>query len=231
MKTSPHQESKDRTSKHFKAAGAMALALVLTASVAAAQSAYPPPSLLAAKWWQWALETPSSESPLTDQSGQRAAVNQPRGNIWFLAGNLGGTTVRTVTIPAGKALFFPVVNVVDVEDGTTIPGGTTVFKVHQPLQTAQSIVSEIIATASGSCTVDGTNVPITAANLEQSVPFTLLLPDHNLLGVPAGVYYPAFDSGYYVLLNPLSPGQHTIHFTGGFNNSNFLDVTYNITIQ
>ena len=54
-------------------------------------------------------------NPLTDQTGQFGAVNQPIGNVWFLAGNGGGATVRTVTIPAGKALFFPVANVFDVE--------------------------------------------------------------------------------------------------------------------
>ena len=32
------------------------------------------------------------------------------GPVWFLAGNLGGSSTRTVTIPAGTALFFPVVN-------------------------------------------------------------------------------------------------------------------------
>ena len=44
------------------------------------------------------------------------------------------------------------------------------------------------------------------------------------------MYYPAVDSGYYVLLRPLASGQHTIHFSGGttfFNSS--LDVTYHIT--
>ena len=75
----------------------------------------------AAQWWQWALETPASENPLTDTTGQFAVVNQS-GRVWFLAGNVGGTTVRTITVPSGKALFFPIVNVFDVEDAI-IAGG------------------------------------------------------------------------------------------------------------
>jgi hypothetical protein len=147
-------------------------------------------------------------------------VNQ-HGRVWFLAGNLGGTTVRTITVPRGKALYFPIVNTFDVEDGISpsfamsSPGGVIVFRVQQPVQVAQTFVSSIIATATGlSCQVDGSSLQISAANLEQSTPFSVFLPANNILGVPAGVYFPFVDSGYYVLLPPLSSGHHTIHFAG-----------------
>ena len=189
--------------------GAFALALTMVANVTVAQ--YPPASHLATSWWQWVFETPASENPLTDTTGQFAAVNQS-GRVWFLAGNAGGTTVRTITVPSGKALFFPIVNVFDVEDAI-IAGGVKLFLVPKPVQVAQTFVSNVIATATGlSCEVDGSPVPITAANLEQSTPFSLHLPADNILGVPAGVYYPAVDSGYYVLLPPMSAGQHTVRW-------------------
>jgi hypothetical protein len=246
MKTSLHERSKDQISNAFKAVAAVALTLmILTATVATAQPSYPPAALLAAKWWQWVLETPAPINPLLDSTGDNAAINQPQANVWFLAGNTGGTTVRNVTIPAGRALFFPIVNVFDAEDGIALPGGAKVFPplgfdfpVRQPVQVAQGVVSSVIATATGlSCTVDATPVPITAANLELSHPFSFMLPADNVFTVlanvplPAGIYFPAVDSGYYVLLNPLSPGQHTIHFTGGFSGGFSLDVTYNLTIQ
>jgi hypothetical protein len=209
--------------------GAFALALTMVANVTLAQ--YPPPSHLATRWWQWVFETPASENPLTDTTGQFAAVNQS-GRVWFLAGNVGGTTVRTITVPSGKALFFPIVNVFDVEDAI-IAGGVKLFLVPQPVQVAQAFVSNIIATATGlSCEVDGSPVPITTANLEQSMPFSLHLPADNILGVPAGVYFPAVDSGYYVLLPPLPGGQHTIHWASSLTFFSLsLDVTYNITVQ
>ena len=116
---------------------AAVVALSMITNAALAQSGYPPASPLAAQWWQWALGTPASENPLTDTTGQFAAVNQsPSGRIWFLAGNFGGTTVRTITVPKGAALFFPIVNVFDVEDGIGIPGGTRFFpslsRLHKP---------------------------------------------------------------------------------------------------
>ena len=224
---------KNTLSNTSKIIAALALALTLTSTIASAQSAYPPASILAAQWWQWAFGAPASVNPVTDETGQFGAVNQPNGNLWFLAGNFGGITVRTITIPVGKALFFPVANVIDVEDGTATPGGK-VFAVKKPLQVAEAFVSSAISTAFGlSCSVDGNDIPITAANLEQSTPFGLHLPPDNVFALPVGVYYPAVDSGYYVLLNPLSAGQHTIHFTGGttFAGFFFVDVTYNITVQ
>jgi hypothetical protein len=162
--------------------------------------------------------------------------------VWFLAGSLSSSPIkRTFTVPAGKALFFPIVNVFDVEDGISpslamsSPGGVIVFRVPQPVQTAQGIVSSIIATATGlSCEVDGVPLQINAANLEQSTPFSIFLPDKNIVGVPAGVYFPFVDSGYYVLLAPLSTGFHTIHFAGTltfFNPPLNVDVTDNITVQ
>jgi len=206
----------------------------LVATVGSAQSANTPARLLAARWWQWALEVPASQSPLTDQTGQFATANQPHGAVWFLAGNEGGATVRSITVPAGKALFFPIVNIVDVEDGVAVGGGGMVFSAKKPLQTAQAFVSTVIATATAMfCSVDGNAVPITSNNLEQSTPFALNLDSGNLFGVPAGVYFPAVDSGYYVLVQPLSPGQHTIHFGGTqtYQGIFSLDVTYHITVQ
>src|SRR5438046_1433660 len=208
--------------------GAFALALTIVANVTPAQ--YPPASHLATRWWQWALETPASENPLTDTTGQFGAVNQS-GRVWFLAGNPSGTTVRTITVPSGKALFFPILNVFDVEDGIAVGGGR-LFLVPKPVQVAQEFFSKVIATATGlSREVDGSPVPITTANLDESTPFSLHLPADNILGVLAGVYYPAVDSGYYVLLPPLSAGQHTIHWAGSLTFFSLsLDVTYNITV-
>jgi hypothetical protein len=230
---------KTTISKVSMIVGALALALTASTNVALAQSAYPPAKLLAAHWWQWALAEPAEDNPLLDTTGQFAAVNQ-QGRVWFVAGSLSSKPItRTFTVPAGKALFFPIVNVFDVEDGISpslamsSPGGVIVFRVPQPVQTAQKVVSSIIATATGlSCEVDGIPIQINAANLEQSTPFSTFLPKNNIVGVPAGVYFPFVDSGYYVLLAPLSSGFHTIHFKGtiGFFNLS-LEVTDYITVQ
>jgi hypothetical protein len=40
------------------------------------------------------------------------------------------------------------------------------------------------------------------------------------------------DDGYYLMLAPLSPGSHTVHFGGEAPALNFtIDVTYHITVN
>jgi hypothetical protein len=65
----------------------------------------------AARWWQWAYSLPVPVNPLFDETGAQIASGQS-GKVWFLAGviNVSGTAVRTGTIPAGKALLFPILN-------------------------------------------------------------------------------------------------------------------------
>src|ERR1700741_371003 len=70
---------------------------------------------LSALWWQWALSIPASVNPQLDETGENAVVGQ-RGSVWFLAGVFnGGTVVRNmVFVPEGAALFFPVINSVNI---------------------------------------------------------------------------------------------------------------------
>ena len=73
----------------------------------------------------------------------------------------------------------------------------------------------------------------------RSVVFDVTLPEDNVFDSPcmgaglgnvsAGTYSPAVDDGFYVILQPLSLGNHTLHIHAeatGFS----LDVTYNLTI-
>jgi hypothetical protein len=62
-----------------------------------------------ARWWQWAISIPFTASH-PDQAGGNVLQNQT-GRVWFLAGVVGSVEVRSITIPSGIALFFPVVNV------------------------------------------------------------------------------------------------------------------------
>ncbi|MBT2402515.1 MULTISPECIES: hypothetical protein [unclassified Streptomyces] len=64
---------------------------------------------LAARWWQWALSAPEDRSPVSDTTGRYADWRQPE-DLWFLAGTYGGRVVRRCGIPAGRPVFFPVLN-------------------------------------------------------------------------------------------------------------------------
>jgi hypothetical protein len=71
--------------------------------------------------------------------------------------------------------------------------------------------------------------------------YPLAVPNCNIMGYPAddlvtfpcgtGVadtYYPNGSDGYWLMLTPLQPGKHTVHFSAG--SPPFLDVTYHFTV-
>ncbi|HVU51876.1 MAG TPA: hypothetical protein VHL80_14365 [Polyangia bacterium] len=182
---------------------------------------------LAAKWWQWAAETPAPESALLDTTGANCASHQGR-EVWFLAGTLDGSPVtRSCAVPRGTYLFFPLAN--DFYGAfTTDPAA------HKTVPYLRSQVT-CIADAVVSATIDGVPVNDPQQYLELSIPFAIHLPEDNIFGVTAAdvphlLLAPAVDEGYYLYLKPLAPGAHTIHFTaescGGPQ-----DVTYTLTVD
>ena len=68
--------------------------------------------------------------------------------------------------------------------------------------------------------------------------FAVALPNDNIFvspcgaaGSPGGVYSPAVDDGFYVLLNPLSVGSHALHFYAEDPVGKLAqDITYNINV-
>jgi hypothetical protein len=60
------------------------------------------------------------------------------------------------------------------------------------------------------------------------------VPDNNLFqavseDVPAGDYW-GVDDGYYLMLQPLPPGKHTLYFKGVLG-SGGQEFTYHLTIE
>ena len=185
------------------------------------------------KWWQWVFSLPATNSPILDTGDCSAGQSGP---VWFLAGAFVGTTnARSCTIPAGLALFFPIAN--GWNDNTDCPSYDA-FSVEQLVGFATGFVDS----ASGmSCTIDG--VPI--KGLEDSITspyrvgaqlfsYSLASTDNifaNFFGlacIPDGfTVATAAEDGVYLLLAPLSAGQHTIRFTV----AGFLDITYHLTVK
>jgi len=188
---------------------------------------------LTAQWWQWALSIPAPLNPQLDPTGENGVVGQ-HGPVWFLAGIFGGGTVtRTCSVPEGKALFFPVIN--DVEINTPNVCGSGPNNVSVKILRAMSAAS-VNGAANLSVTVDG--VVVKNLRCVQSEVFEVALPANSIFvplcppaSVPAGVYSPAVSDGYYVLLNPLRVGNHTLHFYAENPAATLAQsVTYNLTV-
>lgn len=190
-------------------------------------------------WWQWALAIPRDSNPVWDTDGTYAAVNQS-GPVWFLAGTFGFDVTRTVTIPTGKHLFFPLFNtcwwapddlefaeyVVEFELGLDPSQFTDLEILKLTAAYFVGFVSDL------TLEIDG----VSARNLfayrgTSTEPFPLFISDvFEEFGIPEGERDYATSDGYWIMLSPLNPGSHTLRFTAQTVDGFSLDVTYKITV-
>ncbi len=230
--------------KLLKTGGALAVMLLLGTELALAGNLNPrvlPPNSTpfdhsygawSDAWWTWALSIPTDTNPMLDTTGEFGLLGQS-GSVWFLAGvgfGVGPVVERTLTIPPGKALFFPLVNYVWIN---TPQFGDPPWSPEQEAL-ARGIIGAAIDTASDlSCQVDGREIlnlgeyrcqtPVGGAEL-------VTLPEGNVFGIPADTYGPMVTDGYYLMLAPLPAGSHTLHFTAGLGGATPMDVTYHLTV-
>jgi hypothetical protein len=180
-------------------------------------------------WIQWAYSIPADQNPVLDTTGEFAAVGQS-GPVWFLAGTFGGPAERTVTVPAGKALFFPL-----AEGGwvNTPEFGDPEWSPEQEAF-ARSVIAAVIDGIAGlSCQIDGREVANLSEYRFQTPPDAtyMITQPENSIWLPPGTYGPSIDDGYWLMLAPLAVGEHTIHFTAAQADGSWAtDVTYHLTV-
>lgn len=175
-----------------------------------------------ARWWQWALSAPAADNPVLDSTGADCGVGQS-GQVWFLAGTFGGSATRSCTVPAGRGLFFPVLNYTFI---ATDPGETEELAHSKASARIDSVDTSLLAAE-----IDGVSVDDLAQHRAHSPTFSVTLPVNNIFGIPAGTYGPAAADGFWLMLAPLSPGAHTIHFHGVFASGLTVDVTYDLLVS
>jgi hypothetical protein len=183
-----------------------------------------------ASWWQWAVAISDPGSPVSDPTGAACATDQS-GPVWFLAGNTGGTTRRVCTVPADKAILFPVINAecsVLEGDGTSEP---------ELAACAKDLMDHVTKT---NASIDGTTVKLgkpSEGKFRFTSPlFTLTFAPNNAFGVDPPGTTQAVADGFWVLVKPLAPGKHRVEFHGTavfpeFDNFVFkVDVFYKLTV-
>jgi hypothetical protein len=180
----------------------------------------------AAKWWQWAVETPSSVHPLLDFQTQADCSVGQKGKVWFLGATFESMSgiVRECTIPTGTALFFPIVNAAWFVLPTDPDEEST-----EEFSRAQVQCDSYILSAE----IDGLPVVDVGQYLERSTVFEADLPADNIFGIEPQVLSPSVDQGVYLFVRPVSVGDHLISFSGSQDCpfGSFMDgVTYFITV-
>jgi len=159
-------------------------------------------------WWQWAVSMTPEVSPIRDQMGEFCGVNQ-RGDVWFLAGGYGSSKIsRECTLPMSKHVFFPVINMLYYPPDTGERPSCDVVKRSAALNNDYLKTFKV--------TVDGKEY-LNPAFFRQSSDVCF-----DLMGLTEGAdreaVYPAATDGYWVMLKPLSVGEHTLKFNASYFN-------------
>jgi hypothetical protein len=190
-------------------------------------------------FWQWLYSLPVDSHPLFDTADCSEGQS---GKVWFLGGTFTfvspnpdavvGVADRDCSVPSGKALFFPIVNAEcnPFED----PEAT-----EEALRVCANFLGDHIQDLE--VTIDGRHLGKLGRYRVESPLFTFgPVPENNVLGADAGTTFDSVGDGYYIMLAPLSRGEHRIHFEGaavftqdpdGFDFLFGLDITYDITVE
>jgi hypothetical protein len=186
----------------------------------------------AAAWWQWAQQTPASTNPLLDKLDKRDCSVGQKGHVWFLGGILSlvdtrNAVVRNCTVPTGTKLFFPLLN--------TTYGA---FVTDPPDQRTEDFLRAQVAFIETptllEAKIDGVPVKNPTQYLEKSPLFDVQLPIDNIyeangIAVPL-LFSPNVDEGYYLFVQPLPPGKHTIEWKEKIGTAE-QNVTYYIEVK
>lgn len=187
------------------------------------------------KWWQWFLTIPQDQSPANDPSGTLCAVNQNDPHVWFIAGNFGGHTERTCTVPAGKGLVIEHVGWTcnDKQDlRPSIPRDNSSIETELRKCTQDPIKQLRVSAVE----LNGERIPNITDYIVTTPLSSVTFPANALFDAPEG---PALfvSTGPTVVTKPLPTGNYTLHTTAqiidpinpAYNFAN--DVTIHINVQ
>ncbi len=202
-----------------------------------------------AAWQQWADSMPAAAHPLFDTAPCSEGQSGP---VWFLGGKFCNTenpecpsepAVRSCTVPAGKVLYFPVLNFAclngEAEKGFCGPAGPFITQMRAFLADGIDQTIKLKVTVDGKAIKGECGKPVDLKKdfRVQSTVYTAVMPEGNLLqaigeeAIGAGTYW-GVDDGVYVMLMPLPKGHHTLNFKGRFPQYDFsLDFTYKLTVE
>jgi hypothetical protein len=188
-----------------------------------------------AKWWQWAFSIPQAEDdPVSGVGAVDCALGQ-QGPVYFLAGLPAKfedlppgfnefTGERECTVPHGKALFFPFVNATflnEPDEQTCLDGplgGPCTVDEKRELLDFNIVGARFFCGAAA--TIDGVPPYELATVRTQSPPFLASPVDNNSFNVAPGTYDPeALSDGFWMMVPPLSQGDHTVTLRGAFCNA------------
>ena len=207
------------------------------------------------RWWQWFISIPKHHNPNMEgaQGVKYEAVDcsylqDPASPVFFVPYVMkerGNPVEATCNIPEGKAIMVGIDNGwMDTGDPRT--KGADANALASYVQETNTYPNEF------DITLDGKPIPFTNEEKYRvlSDPFNITFPEvaspaDAMWDEPPGTYMAVAD-GWYLMLKPLPPGEHTLHYTTGYKDSRsdptipvgqgnkepyIQDVTYRLVVQ
>ncbi len=199
-----------------------------------------------ARWWQWCMEHPVTNHPLFDTTGADALEDQVD-PVWFLGGVMvtvlapsTGFAERSVTIPRGIALFFPIINT-EIDNGYCLPpdwGTKSITEMRQFAYDSVNAVQDVYCEVDGASIIDSPDLSGAIRYRAISPQFSAFIPADNIGAAMCGdpavarLIDPIASDGIWMMLEPMPPGEHEIRFGGTFPIPVVfhLDIIYHITV-
>ena len=185
-------------------------------------------------FWKWILEIPANESPVNDPTGEKCTNGQSNTNssVFYLSMNNGGLSERICKVPVGKGLLIPVMQ---VEWSDKEAPGASVEELHKSAKKDQDSVNSLYLKIGDK---EYKYHDLIKYRTHTDV-FEVVFPDDGSFGVIEGGVSKAVADGFYILTEPLTKGNYSIHFKSslicldpGCAEPNFAqDIKYNIVAE
>jgi len=150
-----------------------------------------------ARHWQWTLGIPIATNPGQDVTGATCGEVQ-EAPVYFIPRNF-----PPCEVPAGWSIFIPIVGT----ECSTVEAPP--YHGETPYDLRACAARDVDRYTGIIVRINGELVPEIADYRVASPPFSLILPERNVLGAPAGDAVAVAD-GYQVILALLPPGEHEI---------------------
>ena len=174
-----------------------------------------------ALWWQYVFSLPMDQNPLVGATGTACSFERI-GNVAVVVVDPLSPEPIECEVPTGTKLFLDILSA----ECSTLEEAPFYGGNEEELRTCAEgfILSDLEAS------IDG----VAVQNLDQyahtSPLFEFTVPEDNILDVEAGLTAQSISYGAHLMLAPLTPGEHTIHFHASHPDGFTVDTNYNITV-
>jgi hypothetical protein len=173
-------------------------------------------------WWQYVFSLPDDQNPLVGATGTDCAYER-YGNVAVVVVDPLSPEPIECEVPSGTILFLDILSA----ECSTLEEAPFYGGNEEELRTcAEGFVLDDLK-----ATIDGRAIRNIEQYIHTSPLFEFTVPENNILGVEAGLTGQSVSNGAHLMLAPLTPGEHTIHFHASYPSLEFtVDTNYHISV-